>query len=53
MYDALLCPKKSIMANEGFFALYKGFVPIFWRKIIWCSAFFVAYEKLRVQLGVK
>jgi hypothetical protein len=33
--------------HEGFFALYKGFLPIFVRKVMWCSAFFVTFEKVR------
>ena len=51
--EALFHPSKSIVANEGFTALYKGFTPIFWRKIVWCSAFFVVYERLRDVLGVE
>jgi len=33
--------------QEGFLALYKGFIPIVVRKVIWCSIFFVTYERLR------
>ena len=32
---------------EGISSLYKGFVPIVVRKVLWCSLFFVAYEKVR------
>jgi len=39
----------SIVTREGPEALYKGFVPILTRKILWCSAFFVTYEKLRAE----
>jgi len=53
MMEALFHPSKSIVANEGFTALYKGFTPIFWRKIVWCSAFFVVYERLRDVLGME
>lgn len=50
MGEALFHPSRSIAAREGFLSLYKGFVPIFWRKVIWCSAFFVVYEQLLVSL---
>jgi hypothetical protein len=36
----------DIYRNEGFFTLYSGFLPICARKVIWCTAFFVAYEAL-------
>ena len=39
----------SIVTREGPGALYKGFVPILTRKVLWCSAFFVTYEKLRAE----
>ena len=51
MVEALFHPSRSILAKEGVSALYKGFTPIFWRKIIWCSVFFVSYEKLRAAIG--
>ena len=38
---------QDLLRNEGPSALYKGFFPIFWRKLIWCSVFFVSFEQLR------
>ena len=37
----------QVPRNEGLLALYKGFVPIFWRKLVWCSAFFVSFEQFK------
>ena len=38
----------EIARNEGATALYKGFTPICCRKVVWVTAFFVSYERLRV-----
>jgi len=38
--------------NEGFFALYKGFVPIWTRMAPWSLTFWVSYEKIRKMTGV-
>lgn len=35
----------TVVKEEGPFALYKGFVPIVTRKLIWCTVFFVFYEQ--------
>lgn len=35
-----------ILRDEGFLALYKGFLLIVCRKLIWCTVFFVIYERL-------
>ena len=43
----------SIPREEGFRALYKGFFPIICRKVVWCTAFFVTYEQMRVNLGMQ
>ncbi|EKX52026.1 hypothetical protein GUITHDRAFT_65536 [Guillardia theta CCMP2712] len=40
----------SIFKNEGVGALYKGFVPVFWRKIVWCSSFFLSCESHTMNL---
>ncbi|XP_015108696.1 mitochondrial uncoupling protein Bmcp [Diachasma alloeum] len=54
--NGALCPyiyKGSIdcfiktCANEGFFALYKGFVPTFLRMGPWNIIFFITYEQLK------
>eukprot|EP00040_Diaphanoeca_grandis_P027584 m.157254 g.157254 ORF g.157254 m.157254 type:complete len:292 (-) comp31045_c0_seq1:328-1203(-) len=47
-YDGMLDAIVSIPRQEGFAALYKGFLPILARKLVWCSVFFVAYEKILV-----
>ena len=43
----------TIVRHEGVLALYKGFVPIVVRKVLWCSAFFLCYERLRVGLRAR
>ncbi|KRZ96943.1 Mitochondrial uncoupling protein 4, partial [Trichinella sp. T8] len=40
------CLLKTI-SNEGFFALYKGFVPIWARMAPWSLTFWVSYERIR------
>lgn len=47
--DALRC----ILRDEGAAALYKGFVPIVVRKVLWCSIFFVSYEQIRTAVGLR
>jgi hypothetical protein len=42
----------EIPRKEGPMALYKGFVPMCARKVVWVTAFFVTYEKVRVMLGM-
>ena len=39
--------------KEGFFALYKGFFPIWARMAPWSFTFWVSYEELRRLAGVK
>lgn len=39
--------------TEGFFALYKGFIPIWARMAPWSFTFWVSYEELRRLAGVK
>ncbi len=43
MIDAFV----SITTKEGPGALYKGFVPVFARKTLWCTSFFMMYEALK------
>jgi len=50
VYSSMVGALFTIFSQEGPQALYKGFAPIFVRKILWCSTFFVAYEKLRILL---
>lgn len=46
-YSGVLDALASILREEGALALYKGFVPIVVRKVLWCSIFFVSYERVR------
>lgn len=41
----------KILTEEGVPALYKGFLPICVRKLVWCAAFFVSYEKIRAGVN--
>jgi hypothetical protein len=45
-YGGMLQAMVAIPRTEGFFSLYKGFVPILYRKLLWCTIFFVGYERL-------
>ena len=50
-YTGMLNAGITILKAEGPTALYKGFAPICVRKVLWCSVFFVAYEKFRILGG--
>ncbi len=50
-YKGVVDAGTSIVREEGASALYKGFIPICVRKVIWCSSFFVLYEQFRSQLS--
>ena len=41
----------QILREEGPSALYAGFTPICCRKLVWCAAFFVTYERIRKNLN--
>jgi len=43
-YSNMCSTLLTVVKEEGPFALYKGFVPIVIRKILWCTVFFVFYE---------
>ena len=45
------CTKKTIL-NEGIFAMYKGFIPIWLRLAPWQIIFWTSYEKLRSINGI-
>ena len=49
MADALV----ATVSQQGVSQLYAGFVPIFVRKLIFCSTFFICYEEglRRMQTG--
>ena len=53
VYAGVLDAFATIVRTEGVLALYKGFVPIVVRKVLWCSAFFLCYERLRVGLRAR
>lgn len=45
-YKGVIHTGYAILRDEGFFALYKGFLLIVCRKLLWCMIFFVLYERL-------
>ncbi len=53
VYSGVVDAFATIVRTEGVLALYKGFVPIVVRKVLWCSAFFLCYERLRVGLRAR
>ena len=46
-FDALI----NIPRREGIFALYKGFWPLFTRKVVWTVLFFMTYEQAKAAVG--
>jgi len=46
-YSGVVNAVQTILREEGVSALYKGFTPILIRKVLWCTVFFVSYERLR------
>jgi hypothetical protein len=50
-YSGVVNAGARILSEEGPFALYKGFLPICVRKLIWCGIFFVTYEQARAALN--
>mmetsp|Transcript_43453 Transcript_43453/g.120773 ORF Transcript_43453/g.120773 Transcript_43453/m.120773 type:complete len:289 (-) Transcript_43453:181-1047(-) len=50
-YRGMLHAGYRILLDEGPVALYKGFLPICVRKLIWCATFFVSYEQLRAAVN--
>ena len=51
-YNNLFHAAKSIINQEGFKGLYKGFTPILLRKLVWVSSFFVVYEQIRPLIHI-
>mmetsp|Transcript_112630 Transcript_112630/g.313292 ORF Transcript_112630/g.313292 Transcript_112630/m.313292 type:complete len:295 (+) Transcript_112630:111-995(+) len=49
-HRSILHTATSIVRQEGCRALYKGFVLIVIRKVLWCIVFFVIYERLHAFL---
>jgi len=48
--EGLLALALRIPREEGFLAFYKGFWPLFQRKVTWTVIFFTCYEQLRAAL---
>lgn len=52
-YTGIIDAGTSILRDEGITALYGGFVPILCRKVLWCTCFFVTFERARETARVK
>lgn len=50
-YTGIFDAGSKILTQEGPTALYKGFLPICTRKLIWCGVFFVSYEQIRAAVN--
>ena len=46
-YDGVLDATATIVREEGAMALYKGFLPLFYRKALWVTSFFVSMEQIK------
>jgi solute carrier family 25 (mitochondrial uncoupling protein), member 27 len=44
------CLMKTVQ-NEGLFALYKGFFPVWIRMAPWSLTFWLSFEKIRSSIG--
>jgi len=44
------CLMKTVR-NEGLFALYKGFIPVWIRMAPWSLTFWLSFEQIRFMLG--
>jgi hypothetical protein len=51
-YRGFIKSTVRIYKEEGVLALYKGFWPICVRRTVWCTVFFLSYEKIRTTLRV-
>ena len=49
--NTLLSLIVSIPRDEGLGAFYKGFWPLFQRKVVWTVIFYMSYEK--IKLGIE
>ncbi|VDN51486.1 unnamed protein product [Dracunculus medinensis] len=43
----------KIIQREGFFTLYKGFIPTYMRMAPWSLTFWVSYEEIRYLMGAE
>lgn len=50
-YSGIVDAGCQIVKQEGPLALYKGFLPICIRKLLWCGVFFVSYEQIRAAVN--
>lgn len=50
-YSGIVDAGCQIVKQEGPSALYKGFLPICVRKLVWCATFFVSYEQIRAAVN--
>lgn len=46
VYTGIADAVTTIVKTEGLATLWSGFAPILTRKVIWCTVFFVSYERL-------
>lgn len=42
---------QQTVSKEGFFALYKGFLPVWIRMAPWSLTFWMSFEQIRKTLG--
>uniref|UniRef100_A0A0K2TKN4 Mitochondrial uncoupling protein 4like [Acyrthosiphon pisum] n=1 Tax=Lepeophtheirus salmonis TaxID=72036 RepID=A0A0K2TKN4_LEPSM len=50
--NSIDCIRQTIQ-NEGFFALYKGFLPCWLRMAPWSLTFWLSFEQIRYNFGAK
>lgn len=51
IYKGSLDCLQQTIAKEGFFALYKGFLPVWIRMAPWSLTFWLSFEQIRTSLG--
>lgn len=51
LYNGVIDCYIKIIRNEGFFSLYKGFLPSYIRMAPWSLTFWVSYEEIRKLTG--
>ena len=53
LYKGSLDCLKKTLKNEGFFGLYKGFLPCWLRMAPWSLTFWLSFEQIRKFFGAK
>lgn len=53
LYKGSLDCLQQTVAKEGFFALYKGFLPVWIRMAPWSLTFWLSFEQIRSWLGAQ